>query len=765
MKSRGLYIPLLFLFFIFITLKPALAPVNYVDLNLNLLPIAESKDYYVFATFLSGSGTYDYWRIYIFDKNTKNITRIYDFSTNTIQTSTRTYNFSAYFITPTRILLCLNLYKGYYSGSSTSMYHYLFVYIYDITTNTILASSSNARNLNPGLTHQWCFTAKIAHTSKIVRYGNEFWLYYSAGGYCESSSTYYSACHASVAKIILNENLNAISSITRYDYAGLRQNVQTNNERALRRGEIYAIDDNYLLLIAHTPSDFTKYIEYRLITRSTGEFTFIATHPFEDDFDFVSSTSANTAFYTSYMDTYIILNYYATKQQSDGGTKIVFHKLVFNNTLTNFVAQYRNAGVYYGSLSTKIWHIFVSPSKTQVRLIIPNSISGQKVITMFKISISETDTPFTGVSLSTNVVHNPAGWDVFTYRSPSASVLKIKPDDVWVVELYNSVRLYFGLPAFYLNINVEMLEQTQVWWEKDTIAKDLTYPIYIKVTSNGINVQNALVELYDNYTGVLEKRAQAYTGANGVAALAFSYGLTLEAEYITIQIVVSYAGDVITVFTKTFKVTVPKFNIYLIVVEAKEYDPNKVDYNFSEPVPTSLVKNVNYIFIFKVLREEQNLPNAQLLLKFYKDDKRTLDYSTILTTDYYGLAKISFVTSYDMVILEADLYYANMKVGEAEWTFTFTSIPLFGSPYEEFKPIPTIITQVGIGSILSVLPALIIILVPAFAFYSVMKNGMGLMIGLNCGLIIASLSGLIPFYMLFLIILLDVLYFMREVQR
>ncbi|MEM1793276.1 MAG: hypothetical protein QXE92_03450 [Thermofilaceae archaeon] len=583
-----------------------------------------------------------------------------------------------------------------------------------------------------------------------MSYGStEHWVFMCGGGGGDPS-----AHMAAVVKIVLNSNLNAIQSITMYWYAGATLG-SANGETVIRRGELYKLDNGYMLLIAHEPNTLTKNIRYVLVRRSDGAMTTIATHPFPDDFDFQQSVRRSALFITT-RDTYIIVNYYATKTQTDGGTRFVANKLVFNNTFTNFVNQHRSAGAFYGQPSSTIWHVFVPTSPQRVQIIIPNVIAGNYIVTVFKISLDNTDNPeVPNIITVDSVEHDPDPWKPFTYRSTSSTVRKVKLNDQWIAELYNSVcRLFFGLPAFYRTLSAEMLNETAAWWSKDSIARDVTYLIYIKALADGNPLRNALVEFYDNSTGALARRTYTYTNANGVAAMAVNYGLGLKSDAIEILINVTYAGESIATFHKVFALKLAEYVIQLAIVDAANYDPNRIDYNFSQDVPTTLKKNVNYVFIYRIMKEgvEPALCNLMLRLRF--DD---LEHTATGKTDSNGIFKIGLVTAANIFKITVEAYSENVKVAERTDVFFMVVDAEQGADHQRYA-LPSISSFV-FTNIVNLLPPLLIILVPAFAFYTVISDYRGLLIGLNVGIIIAVAVGLIPVHLLLLLLLVDALAF------
>ncbi|MEM1793325.1 MAG: hypothetical protein QXE92_03695 [Thermofilaceae archaeon] len=723
------------------------AQANYVDVNVNALPVAENDRYIVFMTEASRGSV----RLTVFDKQSKSVVRSTTYGVRDnwggAYSMGHYFAFAAKFIDLNRILLVTV--KAQYESSpyNGNAYLYSHVVVYNVLTGTFSAARETTLNRYDGSNPVYVSNAFVSRIERASQ--TEYWFYAStAGTRCQLA--YY-------VKVVLSSDLNSVSSVNRYD-------VVVTDVNRLKRGEIRTLNDLYMLLVMHRPGDSTLNIQYYVVNRNTGSRTLVFEHFYENDFQFEVGERHQSLLFVETRGSFLVLNYYVANTIAGGNIKVVFTKLVFNNTFTNLIAAYRTAVAVSSGLNDQTWFFtFMAPKL--VKIYQPAVIGGQNKLAEIKLSVSNTDSVDDSVSVAVLGLTHPEAWSSFTFRSPylsSCNVAKLYWLDGWVAELYNArCRLYYGLPIQYPSLEAEMLQETQSWWDSDTIARDVAYPIMIRVydKESGLKVRDAEVKVYLDGEDVCTLR----TGANGVA-VAYVYFLTkkITAE---ISITVSYAGDLIATWSKTFNVRDPTYKLLLMVLHLKDYKSSEYYFFNESQYNETLMRSTNYAFILRLLKEGvEPIPNALIRVQIYEDGKLTAVKD--MTTWFDGTARFWTVFgAASTVVINASAYVSNVKVAEEAFSFAIVEVPRGEQEAPSMNPTIIPMPWGGAFDLIAIIPLLAIIFVPTFAFYSVMPDYRGLLIGLNAGLVIAVITNMIPIYALLLLAIVDALAFMKAVRE
>ena len=719
MRKQTIYLAFflnLLLFTSLIFSIPAKASTNYINTSLNHLPLVETDDYIVFLFELDGL------RIKVFDKASKTFT-----IDQTLLPGVDIRHLDAEAINSTHIAIGTFWFK--WEGANDDNIRFTF-FLYDL---------EKASYIKKDRIYWDGYDSSITenHASNLLKASsNKFYMYV----YCKSEMGEKNY----ILKITISGSTISIST---YSIGTVFTQMFLS----------YYSNENKLLIIAKKSGSSQTYYYYYDIGGTT--LTEITTHPIDNDISINkwSMLESRVTTVVSGNDTYLIwhiTNLYSCLKGDNNDLRTIairHHKLVFNQTLTAsaFLNQYRGAMNYfpnYGSgQTTESWVIGFQSSNT-IKFYYANQENGENTVYKAIFEMTNYDAIDQAVSFSEVEIEEASGYASFLYRDPSAQVRKILWSDDWIAELYSSTcYLWYNLPVEYTSysITVEISPDPT-----DGIAKEVSYIFTITLTGDNLPVQGATIKFYDDADseGNLQLRVTTTTNSDGEARISAVYGTALTQSTITIKIEAYYAGDLVSTWQQTYNLISASWSIQV------SFEPN------DDP----LIKNKPYLVTVSVLMENQ--PKSNVLLKVYDDisGQKTLQFQG--TTDQNGNYTFGATWGVNNFTLYIDAYYDNVLV--TSWQQTLYLTDQGYTDIDITTPSSSnIILQKTIGDIISLLPALIMILVPTFAFYSVLQNIHGLIIGLTVGVIITSLAGLLPIYAIFLIALAVIAYFIYTIKR
>ena len=478
------------------TVGSASASTNYIDTGINALPSAETSNYIVFVTASSGSV-----RIRCYSKSSHTLDR--DISIN-VGGSVGTCVSRA---VDDKIVIFV-VHRDYDDWHRVTWIHY------DPASNTYLqAFRGFAGDYESVL--DFGVSCNIAAVSNTTFYA---YLYeYTHDSYSWDYITYKYIVKAVVSDTSISISLISLSR----KYSTVHLSYLQNENRLLLIGKIYG----------------TSTIEYAYFDIATNSFTSITNHLISDDYSIQNIVNVR-AFYT---DEYLQVHVLSYKSESESW-KFVYHKLIFNQTLSNFLNQYRATVTVTPSVFGWMTPYFTGQT---LKVYYAELVSGNPVVWRNEYSIEHYDDVDRAVSITLQTSAEATNWYAFEYRNYAASVKRILWYDEYIYELYDGTcYIWWNIPpeGTYLVVSYEINPEVS----NNILLKGTTYQFTITVTEFGYGKQGVAVRFYESEDGSFVLQESKLTDSNGQASFNVYYPEDSEKDYANLKFDVVYYGDVIS---------------------------------------------------------------------------------------------------------------------------------------------------------------------------------------------------------------------------